>query len=144
MVILAERPFPETVNVCSALAIFAQAVNESGPPLVNIPTQLETVTPTEADPSHFPVSVCLAVSISPVFTAATVIVQVDPTQAAVPLDIVIPLLITLMLEPLIPVPLTEVDPEQIGPVVVGVADIALTTISPVAFTVPQPPVKRML
>jgi len=49
-----------------------------------------------------------------------------------------------MSEPLTPVPLIVVDPPQIGLVIVGVAEIALTVTVPVAKAVPQPPVKRIL
>jgi hypothetical protein len=135
---------PDTVKVCSALAVLAQAVKARGPPVVLITAHAVTVTPPEAAPSHFPISVCLAVSTSPGLTGETVIVQVVPTQEAVPLDIVIPPLITLISEPLTPVPLMVVDPPQIGLLIVGVAEIALTTIVPVAFTVPHPPVKGIL
>ena len=135
---------PETVNVCEALAVFAQAVKDNGPPTVLIIGQEETVTALDDVLIHFPLSVCVAVSTLPAEISATGMVQVVPDQLTAPALIELPLLNTTILEPFTPVPLTVEEPAQMGPVIVGVAEIAMTTMVPVAVTVPQPPVSSML
>jgi hypothetical protein len=94
IVILLERLLPETVNVCSALAVLVQAVKARGPPVVLIIAQLVTVTEVEDGLVHFPLSVCVAVKTLPLISNATGIVHVEPDQLTEPAFIELPLLRT--------------------------------------------------
>jgi hypothetical protein len=66
----------------------------------------------------------VAVNTSPELRDETEIDHVKPLQVADPEEIVEPLRITEIVEPFTPVPETVVFPEQIGPVMTGVAETA--------------------
>jgi len=57
IVILLERLLPETVIVCSALAVLVQAEKARGPTVVLIIAQPVTVTEVEDGLVHFPLSI---------------------------------------------------------------------------------------
>jgi len=94
-----------------------------------------TVTPTEAALVHSPVAVAVAVTtcpavnaVNPVFVQALLVTVVVPTDpASTNTSIIDPFASVL-------VPLTEVDPAQIGEVTTGAAD-ALCTVTVMEFDV---------
>lgn len=89
------------------------------------------MTLPEAALTHLPDSVWVAVRTSDAAKVETVADQVPPTlTVAVPIEE--PLLITLIEEPLIPVPVTVVLPGQYVPVIVGAVELDRTVIDPEA------------
>jgi hypothetical protein len=88
--------------------------------------QAMTVEADEAALTHFPTSVCVAVSASPGESVNPETVHVPPLTVVVPIET--PLLIRLIVAPFTPVPETVVPLEQIVPTIAGAAEIEFTVI----------------
>ena len=78
--------------------------------VVGVPGKLCTVTATDAELTHLPLSVCVAVIELAPANVETVADQTPPATVAEPM--LLPLRITLIVAPVTPVPLMVVPPLQ--------------------------------